>query len=232
MEFNRMFRSPNRSRGVSLVEFAIIFPIALVLVLGIVQIGLIYIGKINLNHATFMAARRGAVENGTKASIRGSLQSGLIPFYQNVTDGNVGTRLIAAKTKAVADSLFFLQVERLSPAVSAMNDFGVTVGGKKQIPNDNLAFRNSAVGGSSGASIQDANLLKIKVTYGYELKVPLMAKVLRTVMCGTNFGVPAIFGSPGLPVLSSNCLKYYSFGRIPMVSYAIVQMQSPVYSFE
>ena len=76
-------------------------------------------------------------------------------------------------------------------------------------------------------AIQDANVLRIKVTYGYELKVPLMQSVFKAVLCGIDSGVNA-FGRGGFPVASaaSDCVKYYSRGRVPIVAYATVQMQS------
>jgi hypothetical protein len=218
---------------VSLVEFAIIFPFALVFVLGLIQAGLIYIGKINLNHATFMAARRGAVENGTTAAVRASVIRGLIPFYQDSTKPNLVERLGLAWKDAQVDAVIpgRLSVERLSPSPQAFNDFGVVINGKRQIPNDSLAFRNDTVRASSGVNIQDANLLKIRVTYAFELKVPLMKTIVRTMMCGGSTALQAFGGSISLfeALNPSKCLQYYQQGRIPLVSYAVVQMQSPAF---
>src|SRR5262249_26608619 len=47
-----------------------------------------------------------------------------------------------------------------------------------EIPNDTLMYRNPAPGSHSGVGIQDANLLKIRVHYCYDMYVPLVNKVL------------------------------------------------------
>ncbi len=57
---------------------------------------------------------------------------------------------------------------------------------------------------------QNANLLKIKVTYGYELNVPLVGGLLTTTLAKVN---------------PSNAV-YYNAGRIPIESVATVRLQS------
>jgi hypothetical protein len=74
-------------------------------------------------------------------------------------------------------------------------------------------------------------LLKLKVIYGYDLKVPLMASVMKRLMCGGSTGVAAwggtvsILDAEFLPT-SKQCLLYYDRGRIPLEAWAIVDMQS------
>ena len=119
----------------------------------------------------------------------------------------------------------------------AFDDFGITSNAMQNhtyIPNDNLEYRpHSTQGPKSGMSIQDANALKIKVTYGYELKVPLMKRVFSAVMCG-NFGTVreraftdwnSIIGLGSI----DDCVNFYLQGRAPIVSYATVQMQTPAW---
>jgi Flp pilus assembly protein TadG len=221
--------------GVSMVEFVIIAPIAFLLVLSIVQFGFIFMAKLNLNHATFMAARHGAVNNAEVGEIKGSVVKGLIPFYQNSNTTDPNSRILVGYGFAKVDSLIpgRLKVDRLNPPSQAFNDFGLTdEKGLTYIPNDNLEWRENTSGSSSRMSIQDANLLKIKVTYAYELKVPMMATMFKNVMCGgIAGGLQATGGNmriweardPG------NCVQFYMQNRIPLVSYATVHMQSPPY---
>lgn len=221
-------------RGVSLVEFTIVFPFAVLFVLTLIQTGFIYMAKLQLNHATFMAARAGSVNNANTGVIRSALQRGLNPFYQDSTTSNDSARLAAAHAKALVDTTlpWGLQVKVLNPSAEAFQDFGVRdpKNGKLYIPNDNLEWRGTQIGAHSGLNLRDANLLKVHVMYGYELKVPLMAGVLRRVMCGGTSGVDA-FGNVSVwnsafalsrPAL---CI-YYANGRIPIESSAIVEMQS------
>ncbi len=230
-------RSPRRphgrapaARGIATLEFAVAFPLAVLVVLSLVQVGLLGMGKLMLNHITFMAARQGAVQNADEALIRAAVIRGLAPFYQDSTEPDALTRLRSAQALAAQEAPAFLSVERLSPGPGAFDDFGLPgPGGRRRIPNDNLRWRHDGVRAHSGVNIQDANLLKIKVRYGQALKVPLMGPLVHAVMCGGHAGaVPAwqARSTSPLPGTADDCTRYYAFGRVPVESFAVVQMHS------
>jgi hypothetical protein len=230
----KQLKQRSLQRGVSLVEFAIVFPFAVLFVLALIQTGFIYMAKLQLNHATFMAARVGSLNNARPDVIQAALQRGLSPFYQDSTQTNDSQRLATAHAKALVDVRlpWGLNIDMLNPSPDAFRDFGVRdpVTRVLYIPNDNLEWRSDQVGARSGLNLRDANLLKLRVLYGYELKVPLMAGILRRIMCGGSSAVEA-FGD--VPVWQSTyglsqparCL-YFLNGRIPIESSAIVAMQS------
>jgi hypothetical protein len=227
-------RRARRQTGATLVEFALVMPLALLVVLGIIQIGLMFTAKQVLNQAAFMAGRAGAVHNAQQADMEDALTKALLPFYQDTTIGNDLARLTLALLRAKQDvALGFVHIEKLSPTPEAFSDFGITSaasGGRKYIPNDNLEFRSHTPGASSGLSLQDANTLKIKVTYGYELKVPLMQSVVKSIMCAFDTGVDAFGrGNETAHAAPTLCQAYYNKGRIPLVTYATVQMQTPAW---
>lgn len=222
------------ARGVSTVEFVVVFPIALLVLLCLIQWGFVHMAKLTLNHATFMAARQGSTMGGRQAHLTSALVKGLVPFYQDSTITNDLDRINRAYEIALTEAAKpgVLDLQRLSPNQDTLADFGVEVNGKRLIPHDNLQWRNTAIGAASGVNIQDANLLKVRVVYGYSLKVPLMAALLRTVMCGGSTSPVRSWGSdvpPGatLEQQAGPCLLYYSKGRVPIESYAVVEMQSP-----
>jgi hypothetical protein len=225
-----------------MVEFAIVSPVALLLVLGIIQLGLMFSAKQVVNEGAFLAARAGAVENAQLDKMTEAMQKALLPFYQDTTNTVDFTRLKKALDFARSDTdcsdpnACFLKVEVLNPTPAAFADFGLTSGGgggaqHTYIPNDNLEFRpHDVTGKSSGLSIQDANALKIKVTYGYELKVPLMRAVIGSVMCSIDTGIDAFGrGNLAVPASTDDCASFYRQGRIPLVAYATVQMQTPAW---
>ncbi|RZJ09694.1 MAG: pilus assembly protein [Haliea sp.] len=220
-----------RMRGAAMTEFVIVGPVAILLTFVLLQAGMLYMAKLTLNNATFMAARHGATENASPTAIRVALGKGLIPFYQDSTNTNDVGRLTAAAAKAALEVVNPLNVEMdiLSPSQEAFNVYGITAGGTTYIPNDNLEFRTAAPINGASISLRDANILRIRVTYGYELKVPLMAAVIKRIMC---------FGADGSDVTAwdnsnlmpwgdiDDCVRYYLRGRVPIVSFATVQMQS------
>ncbi len=223
-------RVPRRHAGAALTEFLIVGPVAIFITFLIIQAGMLYMAKLTLNNATFMAARHGATENAKLSAIRISLAKGLIPFYQNAFEtGDIG-RLTAAMLKASAAVVnpLAVRLEILSPSVQAFSTYGIRDGATTYIPNDNLEFRTPTPMSGANISIRDANILRIKVTYGYELKVPLMQAIVKRIMCpGVSDSHVQAWSRPGLLPLGdvSDCI-FYMQGRVPIVSYATVQMQS------
>jgi hypothetical protein len=229
---------PKRQVGASMVEFAIVSPFAILLVLGIIQLGLLLSAKQVVNEAAFLAARAGAEQNAKTKAMTDVATRALIPFYQNTTDTNDYTRLAGALLNATTDTFClplvrcYLKIEVLNPTPAAFQDFGLTNNipqNHTYIPNDNLEYRSRVVGNNSKLTIQDANALRIKMTYGYEIKVPLMQSVIKSVMCAFDTGIDG-FGRGNQPITGgSDCLEFYNQGRIPIVAYATVQMQTPAW---
>ena len=233
------YRQPRRAgqKGATMVEFTVVIPLALLLVFGIIQLGLMYSAKSVVNEAAFVAARAGAFQNAQVVKMTEAMTKALIPFYQDTTVGNDYARLHEAlaaaqnETDCSGGRRCFLKIEVLNPTPAAFRDFGITSKALPDhtfIPNDNLEFRSHGERGpESGLSIQDANALKIKVTYGYQIKVPLMKTVFNAIFCGVDSGIDA-FGHASA-TLDDNCADFYSQGRIPLVTYATVQMQTPAW---
>lgn len=219
--------------GASMVEFIIVLPILLLLCLGILQFGLLYQAKSTLDYAALQAARAGALNNGKSAAMKSGLARGLTPLYAR-------TASLAGQQQALLASNLDLmkpgsyQIDVINPTSAAMQDFGRTGeyadANVQQIPNDTLMFRNTTPGSSSGLTIQDANLLKIRVTYCYEMYVPFANRTIFSLMNKINDIYST--GSPGMEIpLAPNACYMLSTAegtwRIPLESEAIVRMQTP-----
>ena len=129
----------------------------------------------------------------------------------------------------------FVCVERVNPTPAAFTDFGVP-DSTGVIPNDNLMYRNPVIGTLSGLSVQDANVLKLRVTYCYPMVVPVAGRTIRQLRLNTlppasqdtianwSEGQPSTF-NPAVPgTFQAWCLIN---SRIPIVSQGIMRMQSP-----
>jgi hypothetical protein len=235
-----------QQRGATLVEFVVIFPLAVLFVLSLIQFGIVYMMKMELNHAAFMAARAGAMANADPQVIRDTLLRGLNQSFEKQDTASDLERIGKAEALHVqplrfADITHRLDLTLLNPSPAAFKDFGVVdpTTHVTYIPNDNLEFRSTADGSTSKMNLRDANLLKIKVVYGYDLVVPVVGPMLARIMCGGDIGVDAwggkisILDSKFLPT-SMQCIKYYKnplsrYPRIPLEAFAIVDMQSPAY---
>lgn len=187
-------------RGQALVEFLIIYPTLLLLVLGAFQFALVYQAKLTLNYATFMAARQGALKNGKSTSIKDGLAASMTPLFATNKD-DYGD-LIKARAIAAVEVFNPLntQIVVLSPTANAYNAHKADSQSGTEIPNDNLMYRPTTAKG--GMSVQDANILTIEVTYCTRLIVPIINKVIYSLY----------FGFVGEQVLAG---EYYSGAAVP-----------------
>lgn len=200
-------------RGAAMTEMVVVVPALLLLGLGAMQGALMYNAKNTVSYATFEAARKGAVNNAQTADIRNELGVRIAPLF-----GGDGSPEKAAK--AIAQGMLeandpgYTRIRILNPTEAAFTDFGVAnEDGIVEIPNDHLRHRSRQVETSSLVNIQDANLLKIEVTYGYRLNVPLMNRVIPSVLQWAD----------------PENADFYATGRIPVTSVATVRMQSPAW---
>ncbi len=224
---------PLNFRGQAAVEFMIVTPVMLLLVLGAFQFALIYNAKITLNNATFIATRTGALNGASRSQIDLAIARGLAPLF---TNNNTVAEVFGGRQQVLDDiDNGFVCVERLNPSNGAFADFGIP-DSTGVIPNDNLMYRDSVVGPLSGLNIQDANLLKLRVTYCYPMVVPVVGRTVRQLRLGNlppaiqdsianwSEGVPSTFNPTAPGNFQAWCLVNT---RLPIVSQGILRMQSP-----
>ncbi|OIQ98716.1 hypothetical protein GALL_192170 [mine drainage metagenome] len=213
-----MLPERERERGSAMIEFALVGPVITLLGMAILQYALLFFAKNQINHAGFMAARAGAMRHADIGNMKLAYARALIPLYGGGRDSG---ELKQAFDKAAKDVSANVKFELLNPARESFDDWRderlqEAIGdGRRVIPNDGLAFRDPAkIGTQSAQSIQDANLIQIRITHGYELKVPLINTVIEYMLRWSDDG-----GDPFVSALYRN-------DRIPVVSHVMLQMQS------
>lgn len=72
---------PSTRNGQAMVEFLIVLPVMLMLVMGILQFALIYQAKITLNYAAFQTARAGSLNNASIDAMQLTFASNMAPIY-------------------------------------------------------------------------------------------------------------------------------------------------------
>ncbi|MCP5206257.1 MAG: pilus assembly protein [Hahellaceae bacterium] len=200
--------------GAAMSEFAVTLPVLLLLGLGTMQAALLYNAKNTVTYATFEAARKGAVNHAQIAPMQAELGLRIAPVFGG--DGGP-EKAMAAITRGMleAQDPRYTKIEVLNPTKEAFDDFGViNDDGVLEIPNSNLRFRDRSVKPHSKVNIQDANLLKIKVTYAYALTIPLIDRLLPAIMTK----------------IDPDNAGYYLLGRIPVTAVATLRMQSAAYA--
>lgn len=214
---------PGRQGGAGMVEFIVVGPILTMLGLSVLQYGMLFFAKNQVNHAGFMAARAGAMMNANVDAIENAYVHALIPMYGG---GTSVEELAAARERARTDLTGgpngrMMTIEMLNPTRESFddwNDAGLqqTVGnGRRVIPNSELATRDATrIGPRSGQSIQDANLIKLRVTHAYEPKVPLAGTIFNRYLQWMDSGT------------SPDYTRMLSAGRIPLVTHVTLNMHT------
>ncbi len=181
-------------------EFIVILPVLLLLLLGAIQFGLLYYAKGSLNLAAFEAARAGALNQGKMDAMKLGLANGLRPLF---TYGTSNSQVIGGFDIAKQEVDTYSRIDVVNPTADALHHWN------NRIPNGNLAYSKEV--GPGGITIQDANILKIKVTYCYPLQVPFINRTIVALV------------SSGATGLEKTC---YDNKRLPLVAQGIVRMQS------
>lgn len=214
MRQSTSYRRP-RQRGSAMVEFTVVGPIITLLGLALLQYSLMFFNKNQINHASFMAARAGTMAHARMDDIREAYLRAMVPLYGG---GSNSTELADAKAKAKTDLDGNLRIDLISPTRESFEDWSALHleerYGVPAIPNAGLAHRDKNIGSKSGQSVQDANLLKIRVTHGYELKIPLVRGIYQHYLRWLDDGSDPFH------------TELIRRGRLPIVAQATLHMQS------
>jgi hypothetical protein len=227
----------SRHRGQALAEYIYVFPILILLILGAIQFGFIYQTKSTLNYATFAATRQGALNNGSMSAIVEGLTSGMMPLFthSSSTGGARNMDLLKNAWKLADEQVKNPKLTTIwivNPTSAALSAYQDQSGSGDEIPNDNLMYRSTNISGG-GMNIQDANLLKVRVTYCYKMAVPILNKLIFNLAVDTGTAPDEIktasdlLASSGGGSTSKPCTGIDDAYRIPITSEAVVRMQSP-----
>ena len=198
----------SQQKGSVLIESLIIIPLLILLTLGILQYTFIYHAKSALDYATFMSARAGAVNNINKNSILSAFIFSLKPLYAHVSssDENLSNEIVNDITR-------YTNIQIVNPTREAFQDFAVVNKNNKEIPNNRLYVAPIFRGQRSQMNIQDANILKLRIIYGLQLKIPFVNTI--------------IIKAASIFMKKPDHEEYLKNNRLPISSTAIVRMQSP-----
>jgi hypothetical protein len=232
--------------GQSAIEYLIVFPMLIMLLLGSIQWALIYQARSVVNHATLLAAREGATNNGKGFAMRNAFGAGIAPLYATEPSDSEYLQAVLRATFD-AQNPVITRLKVVNPTEDVFRDFEqakLNGNGGTEIPNDTLQYRNTSVGTRSQISIQDANILHLRVTYCYRMYVPVVNNVISTVAnalwsfddslqahgMSDPFGIGGDEGDFQVPWNDPcNLVALKREPRIRITSEAVVRMQSPYF---
>jgi len=228
-------KSRKRQSGATTIEFYVVaFWVLIPLIMAVMQMGMFIVAKNTVNLATFNAARAGAASGGDAAEMRRGLLNALSPLYvarglgalggsglREVSKGNFLLVMNAANMYAAIDwAMPMNSLKVLNPSKAAFTDFSIKNphGAGRIIPVTNL-MNDMTVGSSSQQTRADALLLKIEVTYCYEMVFPVIDEAVGKILEAF---------STSLSDRSCYARKPPNNRRgIPIVSQAVVRMTTP-----
>ncbi|RKH43281.1 TadE/TadG family type IV pilus assembly protein [Corallococcus sicarius] len=190
--------------GQALVESALVFPVMVFLILGILQLGTLHHARLMTEYAAYRSARAGIVNHGDceimkkaafvavlptlgppKASSGGAPATGRVDTLLNlarVNDAYTDPKLVR-ENQTFQDQgadLERLRVEVLNPRRSQLPTLFASYGSHMQgreLDYDDI--RN--------AQVIEANLLTVRVTYFYEMRIPFANWQLHAFYMGREF---------------------------------------------
>jgi hypothetical protein len=207
---------PGRARGAAMVEFTVVAPIITLLGLLVLQWALLANARQQIDHATFMAARAGSTGHANPDTMQQAYVRNLLPLYGG---GHDSATLARSHARARLETEQFSRLRVLNPTRESFDDWhDSALGqryGRRAIPQSQLPFRPlTAPGARSGQTLHDANLLKLWVTHGYSLNVPLAGRLIIFLLRWTDDGQDAFFSA------------LLADGRLPLHSHVVLHMQS------
>lgn len=168
-----------RHRGATMIETLIVFPVILFVGMAIVHLALIYQAKTNLDYAAFMGAKVAATRgiHTTEA-----FQQTLIEIRHRMAASDELDGINVSSDQAMLNDINGqggkIRLTLVRPTMTTFDEWGECTGSECIIPNDNLISRDAGatrfVAGEGDLSIQDANILTLRVEYFIETGIPFM----------------------------------------------------------
>jgi hypothetical protein len=184
---------PSRESGQAAVEAALVVPMMVFLVLGIIQLTMMHHARLMTEYAAYRAARAGIVNHGHCEIMGDAALVALLPTLGPPKSGGTPGR---TDTPAHAIGLYnmykglkflnlnhapglpYLRLEVLNPRRSQLNSLFSSYGIKNQeIDFDDV--RNDTV--------IAANLLTVRLTYHYEMRVPFANRFIHAWWIGYQY---------------------------------------------
>jgi len=165
LKTTRVFAKSNTQYGQAITEFIFTFPVVMMMGAGIIHFGLLANAKANLDYAATMAARIAS----TQENFGLSDDPGQSTLFREVLRRMHATDTDAYDADDGDTDMARIRICIESPSNEAFDDWANAEG---IIPSHNLQFRDVSEGASSGVSIQDANVLKLRVAYLYDTGIP------------------------------------------------------------
>ena len=155
-------------RGQSLVEFALIFPFFLLLVLGLVQLSIIFLNAMMLKYTAYMTARVAAVYENKDVRQKKAGDAALMLKLMTASANSIDKNMISTDTGV--ETLFAAAADKLGSIIGNLSE-------KPQgdVKIEKEKFEKSKAGEHCGDD--EAAFIRVTVTYHMPLRVPFVNRI-------------------------------------------------------
>lgn len=196
----RPFHPRGRESGQVAVEAALIMPLMVFMVLCIIQLGMLHHARLMTEYAAYRAVRAGIVNSGSCNIMQDSALISLLPTLGSVgpvpgRSDTLGRALVLHRTfkelnlnenKYLGSELPVIRLQVLNPKKSQIptlfNTYGVYSSHNNQTHRAEIDFDDQR-----DARVIEANLLTVRITYFYEMRVPVVNKFMHAWYLGLEF---------------------------------------------
>lgn len=186
----------HRESGQAVVEAAIVLPLFIAAILGILQLALLQQARLLTEYAAFQAARAGVVWQGDPRKMKDAAIFSLAPTACPTKVPAVGALCAGRKTDSEwarqaaaiaalqalsqADELIFpgVHVHILNPWWPAHGDLFKVGLGQDELDFDTLPANGLSSNADEAARVRSANILTLQVQYWFELKIPFVDRMI------------------------------------------------------
>ncbi|NBT34538.1 MAG: hypothetical protein EBT03_03225 [Betaproteobacteria bacterium] len=258
----------SRPEGAGIAELSVALPLLILLGLGVIQLGLLAMDALIARYAAMGSARYIAARGLDRVTIEAGLMQSTTILYSGVINlRDKPAALLEAKSRGARGfardrALGFLDWAVLTPTRDSFDDWAESGEGvlgplragmqiTDRLPNSGVLTRERglAVGRQSRQTYLDANTLKLRVTVGAGLTIPVVGPMLADTYawlrgCGAepkekSLGSISIRGSAFLPqpdalsavecrMLRGLKVEGRHERRFPITVIALAQLQAPV----
>ncbi|MFY0579495.1 pilus assembly protein [Cystobacter fuscus] len=178
----KMTPTSSRESGQAAVEAALIIPMMVFMVLGIIQLGMMYQARLMTEYAAYRSARAGIVNHGHCELMRNAAYFAVLPTLGPRPSGESGRvddleRAIAAykeyAVKGTTDPALFHKGSSLEKVrVEVLNPKRSQIAGLFSTYGDAMMSQEIDYDDVRDDTIVRANLLTVRITYFYEMRIP------------------------------------------------------------
>jgi len=219
-------------RGQAMVESAIVLPMYVFLLLGIIQIGMIHQARLMTKFAAYKAVRAGALHNANVKAMRDTALWTLLPMVSESASG--AERIYPVETPArYATKWARIGVAQFGYMVPGMRYVDVAICGPtrdkltwktREIDFDDPQVASGPVGGAPSWKKGQRTKLRIQVTFNYRMAIPFANRVFFYMAMGKELSDSLYLTNPNAisrAQLATRRGKHlYQFGAYEVLSAA------------